>query len=186
MLLSDWMKLPKEQREAHLDLSTPCELRKTREYNGMPGGQPRRPHKSEQIKFHGLIDDVAYWKGTIYRCHLCENGSQQGFCSNPRHIRLGTQSENNADKTPEQKAAFAKAGTDGRKGRKNKKNGHNKHRAISTIDGHYGMPRAVGAHHRPYNIGKGERQLIVPEEDHSAYETLTPLQRMLAMEMSFA
>jgi hypothetical protein len=187
MLLSEWMQLPIKQREAHIDLSTPCELRRRRPYNGFPGNTPKKPHKSEQIEFHGLIDDIASWKGVVYRCHLCEHGSQNGYCSNPRHIRLGTCAENEGDKTPEQKAAFSAAGQRARKGRPNKPGaGGNKtmaKRVISTIDGYLGSPASVGAHHRPYKLGKGERVIYLPPAEYDAFETLTPLQRMMAIEM---
>ena len=188
MLLSKWMDLPKEAREAHIDLSTPCQLHLTQPYNGLPGGQPKKPHKSEQIEYHGLIDDVKAWKGVVYRCHLCESNSQNGWCSNPLHIRLGTCAENEEDKPLEQRAKFSSAGHRARKGRPNKPGaGGNKtmaKRVISTIDGYLGSPASVGAHHRPYKLGKGERVIHLPPAEYDAFETLMPLQRMMAMEMA--
>lgn len=190
MKLSDWLRLPIEQREAHIDLTTPCELRVTQPYHGFPGGQEMRPHKSEQLAFHGLEDDVPSWRGKVHRCHLCDHGHRNGFCSNPRHIRLGTPSENERDKPLETIRRVSSLGHAGRKrlGRGNRpgRGGYKTQalRVISTIDGYFGTPASVGAHHRPWKLKKSERQMKVPDQDISAFETLTPLQRMMAMEMA--
>jgi len=90
MKLSEWILRPREERIAHIDLSTPCEL----------GGPTRSKHVL--INYHSLEDDVDNWcKARIHRCHLCECGRRKGSCSNPQHFYFGTASENQLDTDPE-------------------------------------------------------------------------------------
>ena len=84
----------REERTAHIDLTTECELgtlvKRTR------GGNDR---------LYGLIgveDDIENWTSArIHICHLCDCGRRKGECGNPRHIYIGTASENQLDLSPE-------------------------------------------------------------------------------------
>ena len=83
--LSEWILRPREERTAHIDLTTPCEL-----------GKAWR--KSTFLDFHNLEDDVPHWKkARVERCHLCENHSTNGNCTNPLHVYIGTVRENKMD-----------------------------------------------------------------------------------------
>lgn len=88
MRLSDYILTPKEARTAHIDLSTECVI----------AGVPSR---AQILDYFGIEDDVERWRDArIHRCHLCQHHSQNGWCSNPQHIYIGTASENAADKDP--------------------------------------------------------------------------------------
>jgi hypothetical protein len=89
MKLSDYILLPREQRIAHIDLTTECVTRK-------------KWRKSTFLDFHGLEDDIPNWKhARIERCHLCECHSRNGCCVNPHHVYIGTAKENAADRPQE-------------------------------------------------------------------------------------
>ncbi len=75
--IDEYIKLSKEERQTHLDLSTEC--------IEIGGNSPR---------FRGLL--AHYLKTTIpsgikiQLCHACHNGK----CSNPKHLYWGTHKEN--------------------------------------------------------------------------------------------
>lgn len=97
MKLSEYILLSKEERTQHIDLDSPC----------IPGSRKQIP-KATILGHLGIDeDDFNDWKKEgVQRCHLCSNNSKvDAVCRNPLHIYLGTQSENEADKSPEQKAA---------------------------------------------------------------------------------
>lgn len=79
ILVEELIKLSKEERQKHLELSEPCHER---------GGN--------SIMFRGLL---AYYlnttipKGRILCCHACHNAK----CSNPKHLYWGTDKENLED-----------------------------------------------------------------------------------------
>ena len=94
MKLSDYILLPREKRIEHIDLSTECELGTL--YGRSRGGND---------KLYGLIgveDDIENWTSErIHICHLCDCGRRKGECGNPRHIYIGTASENQFDQGKE-------------------------------------------------------------------------------------
>jgi len=79
-----------EERQAHLDLSTPCDL-------------PLKAHGTcktwARAKISFLLgvsfEEQPAVKACI--CHRCSHGSKNGWCLNPLHYYVGTLSENNLD-----------------------------------------------------------------------------------------
>ena len=93
MKLSEYVLLSREERTAHIDLTSPCTC-KSRTY------WTRHP----QWEFFGIEDDVPHpHRGKIIRAHLCENHTNCGgkVCHNPLHFYIGTQVENLYDIDPE-------------------------------------------------------------------------------------
>jgi len=78
ILVSEYIKLPKEARQAHLDLASPCIER---------GGSSTQ-HRA--ILAYVLDTDIATG---VCCCHACSNGK----CSNPKHLYWGTYKENSLD-----------------------------------------------------------------------------------------
>lgn len=83
VLITEYMLLPLEERQSHLDLSSPCS-----EIGG-----------NSSIEFRGLL---AYHLGTtipsgqgrkIQLCHACGNDK----CSSVKHLYWGTPKENHID-----------------------------------------------------------------------------------------
>ena len=79
--INDYIKRPKEERQAHLKLNEPCLER---------GGY--------SVEYKGMlahIHNTTIPKGrAIHVCHACNNAA----CSNPNHLYWGTVTENNHDK----------------------------------------------------------------------------------------
>lgn len=90
MKLSEYVLKTREERTAHIDLTTECELGTL--YGRSRGGND---------KLYGLIgveDDIENWTSErIHICHLCDCGRRKGECGNPYHIYIGTASENQYD-----------------------------------------------------------------------------------------
>tara|TARA_Y100000592_G_C5197655_1_gene189064 strand:- start:4 stop:489 length:486 start_codon:yes stop_codon:yes gene_type:complete len=109
--ITQHMQLNKQQRQAHIDLSTPC-ISQTGK--SLSGGSKQA--KKALLKYHN-IEDFNVRK--IHSCHLCANNSKapNGFvCKNPLHIYFGSASENIMDKTPAQrKSAGPKKGSEAAK-----------------------------------------------------------------------
>lgn len=85
MKLSEYILQPRAVRVAHIDLSAPCTFQK----------EVGVPDKQSLLNFLGVQGDIPNWRdASIHRCHLCECDSSHGNCRNPRHIYLGTASEN--------------------------------------------------------------------------------------------
>lgn len=76
MIIEDYIKLLKEERQKHLDLESPCILR---------GGNSTQ-HRGILVQYL----DTTFPKGRILLCHACGNGE----CSNPVHLYWGTDKEN--------------------------------------------------------------------------------------------
>lgn len=80
-LIESYIKLPKEERQAHLKLNEPCFDR---------GGNSEN--------YRGLLAhllDTTIPKGQqIHLCHACHNSK----CGNPYHLYWGTSKENTADR----------------------------------------------------------------------------------------
>ena len=80
MLIEDWMKKSKQERQSHLDLEQDCIER---------GGT--------WTQFRGILVvflDTSFPKDRkIHLCHGCNNEK----CSNPKHLYWGTASENRFD-----------------------------------------------------------------------------------------
>lgn len=93
MKLSDYILKPLEERQAHIDLSTPCTFGNWRHSS------------SSHFAYHEVERDTVR---KHHRCHLCKNdsGSEQ-VCINPLHSYIGTAYENSWDR-PEQKRRFKK------------------------------------------------------------------------------
>ena len=88
MLLSDYLKLTRDERTAHIDLSTPCE-------RGQNHADRSVIARTKLAELYDLELDVSSRKSHI--CHRCECGSQNGYCLNPKHFYLGTVRENRYD-----------------------------------------------------------------------------------------
>jgi len=101
MKLSEWILRSREERTAHIDLSTPCEF--------------DAPVRNKHILLNHLSidDDCPNWtEAKIHRCHLCSCGRRKGGCVNPKHFYFGTASENQLDTNPEwRKQRSRKCGT---------------------------------------------------------------------------
>lgn len=92
MNMSEYILLPREDRQGHIDLDTPCVL------NGVAtGGRARRGRKA-LLSLLGVENDVPNWtKAKIQMCHACNCHSENGYCENPLHISVGTVKENISD-----------------------------------------------------------------------------------------
>lgn len=85
--LSDYILKSREERTAHIDLTTECVL----------GGDGHRK-KHILLDYLQLTNDVDNWtRARIHRCHMCEHGRRNGWCVNPQHFYFGTASENQLD-----------------------------------------------------------------------------------------
>lgn len=74
--ITEYIKLSKEERQAHIDLSDPC----------LERGGISTQHRG--ILVHYL--NTNFPQGRIIMCHACGNGK----CSNPKHLYWGTDKEN--------------------------------------------------------------------------------------------
>lgn len=74
--LEEYIKLTKNIRQEHIDLSEPC----------LERGGISTNHRGVLAQFL----DTTFPKGKILLCHACNNGK----CSNPRHLYWGTYREN--------------------------------------------------------------------------------------------
>lgn len=92
ILLNEYMKTSKIDRQKHLDLSESCHHRGTnsRECRGLLA--------------YFLNTDVPMNR-IAHCCHACNNGE----CSNPRHLYWGTPGENNEDSKAEATEKWKKA-----------------------------------------------------------------------------
>ena len=89
MKLSEYVLKTREERTAHIDLTTECVTGK-------------KWHKSTFLEFLGIEDDIPNWKlAHVERCHLCQCHSRNGNCVNPKHVYIGTSKENSADRPQE-------------------------------------------------------------------------------------
>jgi hypothetical protein len=98
MNLSEYILLPREQRIAHIDLSSDCTL-----------GPPKRTEKARRalIKHLSINEDVK--QRNIQCCHLCPNNSKAAqHCFNPLHMYIGTRKENEQDKPRQARTNAAK------------------------------------------------------------------------------
>lgn len=84
-LIEDYIALPKQTRQEHLDLSSACIER----------GGPKRSGLSTYCKglLAHLLDTTMPSGHTILVCHACHNSK----CSNPNHLYWGTAKENTHD-----------------------------------------------------------------------------------------
>lgn len=109
MKLSDHLALSREERQKHLDLSTPCDLAPE-----VKAGARRHRLKRDLLKLLNLENDVKHWRrgGVCSLTHQCEHHSLNGLCCNPLHVSFGTWAENQSDVDVEvRKVRSAKAGT---------------------------------------------------------------------------
>ena len=96
MKLSEYILLPREERQRHIDLTTPCSL------NEGSAGSKRLRVKKALLALLGIEDDVPNWvKAKIQICHSCECHSKNGWCEDPLHVSIGTSKENISDIPPE-------------------------------------------------------------------------------------
>lgn len=90
--LSEYINLPREVRQGHIDLTTPCQTE-----NGKRGGRAKRGRKA-LLAVLGVENDVPNWvEARIQLCHACDCHSGNGWCENPLHFSIGTTSENQSD-----------------------------------------------------------------------------------------
>jgi hypothetical protein len=90
MNLSDYIQLPREQRIAHIDLTTPCDC--------WTGNQSwgKEKMRTKLLSYHNLTVDMKGY-GTPC-CHLCKHNSKSNtVCINPLHMYIGTPTENLVD-----------------------------------------------------------------------------------------
>jgi len=102
--MKNYTDKPIEERQAHIDLSTPCEFSKYK-YRNKQTIQARQ-NLAELL-------DIPEPKGCqTHCCHLCLNHSNTDqVCVNPAHLYFGTARENHQDISPEVIAkATSKAG----------------------------------------------------------------------------
>ena len=96
------MKLSREERTTHVDLTTECQCVKAT--------ASRRSLKPLR-DYLGLENDVKNRKkdGGVIVCHLCPNNSSclENLCVNPRHLYFGTYTENEYDKPCETRRSNA-------------------------------------------------------------------------------
>ena len=86
MFLSDFLKLTRDKRTLHIDLSDPCVIGS----KGV-GDKPQRLRES----LFTLLNIESDCRVVV--CHRCDHHSNNGYCLNPKHAYLGTQSENRQD-----------------------------------------------------------------------------------------
>lgn len=104
MNIIDYVKTnTKEERQEHVDLTTPCEWAYAlKSYKDLEKGEMlKNPHaqkgraRKNLMDFLGLTGSGGY---SIHACHICKNNSATGkVCVNPQHMYIGTASENNFD-----------------------------------------------------------------------------------------
>lgn len=98
MNLSDYIQLPREQRIAHIDLTTDCILGRAKNTNGA---------RKALIKHLGITEDIKHRE--IHCCHRCPNNSRaEQHCLNPLHMYIGTRTENAYDKPATARSAAAR------------------------------------------------------------------------------
>lgn len=98
MNLSDYIQLPREQRIAHIDLTSECILGKAKNTRGA---------RRSLVNYLGVEQDIK--RREIQCCHLCPNNSKaEQHCLNPLHMYIGTRTENEYDKPAGARSAAAK------------------------------------------------------------------------------
>jgi len=98
------MQLNQKQRQAHIDLSSPCipALYTRNTVKNKKGAFSNKRHGSSQAK-NELIEYhyIQKFNGrNVHTCHLCTNDStapNDFVCKNPKHIYFGTPKENSFD-----------------------------------------------------------------------------------------
>ena len=84
-------KLRLDVRREHTDLTTPCELGKSKTV------RTNQKRIRKKLMLHlGLTEELI--KG-MQTCHLCTHDSTHGGCQNVAHVYFGTVQENRLDKT---------------------------------------------------------------------------------------
>jgi len=196
MLLSEWMNKSRDERRAHLDLSTPCEC----------GGH--RALAFKRLSDHlGIDNDLESRSKTGMALHACACDSNHGACSNPLHLYFGTVVENRFDlpedirqkpgatsaemgvgvhgRSTEQMTADGRAGGNktkelgvgwfapGHSSKAGKKGNAiaNKTLWISLADGFISTAGPVGYHNKSIGAGKADKLRITPRD----YLYLLPL-----------
>lgn len=88
MKLTKHLEKTREERRAHLNLSTPCELNVS-----------ALSYRGRLLALLGLNDDVPKcFRHQVHTCHACCNDSGKGSCGNPQHLYFGTAKENLFDR----------------------------------------------------------------------------------------
>ena len=88
--LQSYLQKPLEERQAHLNLSSPCDL-------------PKKTHGSckrwARDKISNLLGVSFETQNEVKACicHRCDHNSSNGWCLNPLHFYIGTFSENSRD-----------------------------------------------------------------------------------------
>ena len=115
-LIETYITLPKQDRQAHLDLTDPCIER----------GGPEKGGLSSYCKglMAHLLNTTIPSGHKIHICHACNNAK----CSNPKHLYWGTAQENRLDQGTENSIwdrMVAKYGIDEAKARNSRKGNTN-------------------------------------------------------------
>jgi len=98
--LSEYILFTKEERQSHVDLSTPCDLSGRATSRRLLG-------VTALLEFLNLTNDVPNRVGIAQCNHACKQDSTHGWCINPQHIYFGTATENISDIPAEQLTARA-------------------------------------------------------------------------------
>jgi hypothetical protein len=109
MKLSEYILKSKEEREAHIDLDSPCEM--------VSYGRWTKPKlRKELMESLGFVQDVSMVEAKAVLRHMCSCGTSHGkqtgsVCANPLHIALGTALENSLDIPAEIRSEIKKIAT---------------------------------------------------------------------------
>ncbi len=99
----------KKERQAHIDLSTPCEhytARQGKNKGNYAGNRMQRIKARENLIEHmKQLYNLEDWQLTQYEvCHLCDCNSNSVLpCTNPLHSYIGTRTENINDIPPKRR-----------------------------------------------------------------------------------
>lgn len=150
--VSEHLLLPRGERTDHCDLTTPCLV----DGSVSSSTRQRRGRKVLLDKL-GLEDDIENWaKAGINLCHVCDQHSSNGWCTNPDHLYVGTALENCWDKTEEARKAPGRRVVELKAGVHNPKN-KEVVREGSRKGGQKGAKLGVGLH-APGKQAKGGRK----------------------------
>jgi len=156
MKLSDHIALSRQNRQNHLNLSTPCDLPE----DCVSRSGRRYRLKQRLLKLLDLENDIPRWKKPGYSIeltHQCENHSRSELCCNPFHVSFGTCSENAFDISEER-----------RKTRGKERNmGFVKEKFVSLTDGFVGTYVAMRGHTKSLNHDYNFKLKLSREEEIS-------------------
>lgn len=103
--LTEYLKLSREERTKHVDLSEPCYF-----VEGVGAAARQGRGRKALLELLRLEDDLENWAfGRANICHVCTNGSNSAqTCSNPKHLYVVTSQENSLDRPVEERREGAR------------------------------------------------------------------------------